>query len=250
VFVGPAANPVHSAAVRIFTPKRELPFAGHPTVGTAVLLATERPGAGLGDSIVILEEQVGSVRCGITLHGDHGHAWFDAPRLPKSAGDAAHKDVIATALGLDPRDIGFENHVPTLYDIGFEFVFVPVANLGAIAKAAPNLSAWQAAFGMRPAYLYTRDTEVVARQFHSRMFGPLDGISEDPATGAAAIGLAGVIQRFDAHPNGNHKFVIEQGFEMGRPSILQLEIDVEGASLAKVRLGGEAVIVARGELLV
>ena len=250
VFISPASKPVHTAAARIFTPKRELPFAGHPTVGTAVLLASELPGASLGDAIVILEEQVGAVRCGVTLHGSHGHAWFDAPRLPQSAGDAAHKDVLAVALGLDPRDIGFENHVPTVYDVGFPFVFVPVANLAAIAKAAANLSAWQSAFGTRPAYLYTRETEIVARQFHSRMFGPIDGIAEDPATGAAAIGLAGVLQRFDAHPNGNHKLIIEQGFEMGRPSILQLEIDVEGASLAKVRLGGEAVIVARGELLV
>src|SRR5688572_4030509 len=89
VFVLPAANSVHTAAVRIFTPKRELPFAGHPTVGTAVLLASERPGAGLGDVIIILEEEVGAVRCGITLHGSHGHAWFDAPRLPQSAGDAS-----------------------------------------------------------------------------------------------------------------------------------------------------------------
>lgn len=244
VFVGPAANPVHAAAIRIFTPRQELPFAGHPTVGTAVAIAVERGGA---DTIVILEERLAAIRCGVTFRDGIGTARFDAPVLPK-LGEVASVDAIATALGLLPSEVGFENHVPTCYDAGAAVVFVPVRNLDVIARAAPQLANWAPAFGQHPAYLYTRETESVARQFHARMFAPLFGIAEDPATGAAAVALSGALHRFDAHPDGTHGIIIEQGFEMGRPSLLHLEIDIEGGALAGIKLGGDAVIVARGTL--
>lgn len=253
VFVFPAANSVHAANLRIFTPTLEMPFAGHPTVGTAVLLAMEKvkePGSGSErDLLLILEEKVGPVRCGVSLDGRRGHARFTAPRLPVAAQDPEGVDAIAAALGLTAHEIGFENHVPSAFDAGVRFTFVPVRNLAAIAKAAPQVGLWERAFGEDGAYLYTRETEVVARQCHARMFAPAIGIVEDAATGSAAVSLAGVLQRFDAHPAGTHHVVIEQGFEMGRPSILQLEIDVSGGGgLEAVRLGGEAVVVAQGTL--
>lgn len=248
VFVLPAGNDRHTARARIFTPGEELPFAGHPTVGTAILLAMERGGQPGDDSIVILEEEIGPVRCGVALHERGGHCWFDAPLLPKPLEPVPSAAAAAAALGLAKEEIGFENHLPSSYDAGAPFVFVPVANLDAIARAAPQTGAWRDAFGETPAYLYTRETEVVARQFHARMFAPAFGIAEDPATGSAAAAFAAVAFRFDAHPLGTHTLVLEQGFEIGRPSLITVEIDVEGDGLAAVRIGGEAVVTARGTL--
>ncbi|MGD9738746.1 MAG: PhzF family phenazine biosynthesis protein [Bauldia sp.] len=247
VFVLPPDNPVHTAKLRIFTPKSELPFAGHPTVGTAVALAVERGHAMDADALLILEEKIGAVRCFVQRRDGGGHARFDAPRLPSPLAVADH-EVIASALGLLPVDLGFENHIPSGYDSGVPHVFVPVRNLETIARVAPQTAVWRAAFGTSPAYVYTRETASVARQFHARMFAPHLGIAEDPATGSAAVGFAGVIHRFDAHPDGSHAFIIEQGFEMGRPSLLHLEVDVEGAVIARIRLGGDTIIVAEGTL--
>jgi trans-2,3-dihydro-3-hydroxyanthranilate isomerase len=129
-----------------------------------------------------------------------------------------------------------------------DFTFVPVRNLAAIGDIKLRTDRWAEAFGGDPAYVYTRETVAVARQFHVRMFAPDLGIMEDPATGGAAPALAGVINRFDAPIAGTHNIVVEQGFEMGRPSVIALEIDIDGGQLAEIRIGGAAVIVARGAL--
>lgn len=255
VFCFPAENPVHTAAVRIFTPRKELPFAGHPTVGTAVYLATERllNGGGLAESVVILEERVGPVRCGVFLKAgaDGGHAIFDLPRQPAQFPAEFDREAIAAALGLVPAEIGFENHEPSAFTAGVPYAFVPVRDLAAIGKAAAQ-PAWATAFSgdASAAFLYTRAAVGIGRQFHARCFAPTFGIAEDPATGSAVAAFAGVIHRFDAHPAGTHRFVIEQGFEMGRPSLIALEIDVEGAGIASARIGGDAVVVAEGTLRV
>ena len=251
VFVCPPARPVHSAALRIFTPARELPFAGHPTVGTAVLLGLERAASGLGNGemVLVLEEAVGPVRCGVSLRSDAlGHAIFDLPKLPVEAGAAPGREALAAALALIPAEIGFENHQPTVFDAGVAFFFVPVRDLAAIGKARANPAAWQAAFGKGgAAFLYCRETTESGRHFHARMFGAGLGIAEDPATGSAVAGLAGAIARFDQPPGGTHRYTIEQGFEMGRPSLIGLEIDIDGG-VAEGRIEGEAVVIARGTL--
>ncbi|ADZ69818.1 PhzF family phenazine biosynthesis protein [Polymorphum gilvum] len=256
VFVLPAENPAHSACVRIFTPAAELPFAGHPTVGTAVLLATERFGQvdGEQDAMVVLEEIIGAVRCGVVLRENAaGFAEFDVPRLPRSIEPVADSDAIAAALGLEPSEIGFENHVPTSWEVGVPFHYVPVRDLEVIARAAPVPALWARAFGQgshRHAYVYCRETRARDSAFHARMFAPDMGLVEDPATGAAAASFAGPVHRFDALPNGTHFLRLEQGFEMGRPSLIDLGIDVEGGALHAVRIGGQATVVARGELFV
>lgn len=258
VFVLPPVNPASLATLRIFTPARELPFAGHPTVGTAVLLASRRfqPVHEPLDAVVVMEEQVGIVRCGVRLEpGQPGYAEFDAPVLAKpvaaSLGDRAD---IATAVGLDPWEIGFENHTVSCYSAGSPFVFVPVADLAAMRKARPDGRAWKRAFGIDEArvgaYLYTRETLYHTSAFHARMFAPESGISEDPATGSAAAAFAGVVSRFDSPFDGVHRHPIEQGFEMGRPSLIDLEIEIRNGELKRVRIGGSAVIVADGTLLV
>mgnify|MGYP001230998550 CR=1 FL=1 len=255
VFVYPAQNPTHSAALRIFTPTSELPFAGHPTVGTSVLLGLERfPDCkDEQDCMILLEEQVGLVRAGVKLIGKRqGEAFFDVPKLSEPYSAAlGSKDEIAAALGLHITDIGFENHVPTAYSAGVPFAMVPLKDLDAMKRAAPVAASWNVAFGNHAhnnAYLYTRETQRHDSDFHARMFGPSMGIVEDAATGSAAAAFAGVIFHFDKPGQGSHHYVIEQGFEMGRPSIIQLELDVDNGVMVRERIGGSAIVVGRGEL--
>jgi trans-2,3-dihydro-3-hydroxyanthranilate isomerase len=253
VFVLPPVNPVHSASIRIFTPGRELPFAGHPTVGTAALLAMRRV-AGLPGShemVLVLEEKVGPVRCGVTVGGPNAaRAIFDVPAEARELGPARGREAIAAALGLARTEVGFENHQPTIYSAGLPLTFVPVRDLAVIGRARPVPALWEEGFGTEfvGAYLYCRETQVSGRHFHARMFAPGSGIAEDPATGSAAAALVGVIRRFDGPPAGSHHYVIEQGFEMGRPSLIRLEIDLDRGEVVGARVGGDAVRIAEGEL--
>ena len=249
VFVFPAENPAHSARIRILTTAKELPFAGHPTVGTAVCLARERfNGPGPTDAVVVLEEKVGIVRCGVKLDGALGFAEFDCPELPHPAGEAPSKDLLADALSLPSTDIGFENHVPSAWSAGVVYRFVPVKNMAALAKAVPQPQPFRQAFGTEGAYLYTRETQGHDHAFRARMFVQEIGIIEDPATGSAVAAMAGAVKEFDALPDGDHAAIIEQGFEMGRPSLIRLGMTVEGGKLSVVRIGGHAVEVMDGTL--
>jgi trans-2,3-dihydro-3-hydroxyanthranilate isomerase len=250
VFVLPAENAAHAARVRIFTPGQELPFAGHPTVGTAVCLARERLSghAGGQDAVIVLEELVGPVRCAVRLDEAGGFAEFDCPKLPERQAEGGGREFIAAALGLSPAEIGFENHAPSVWSAGVPYHFVPVRNMHVLAKALAAPSAWPPAFGVGAAFLYTRETEGHDHAFRARMFAPEIGISEDPATGSAAAALAGVVHEFDALPDGDHAAIIEQGFEMGRPSLIRLETSVAGGRIVAVRVGGAVVQVASGIL--
>jgi trans-2,3-dihydro-3-hydroxyanthranilate isomerase len=253
VFVLPAENPAHSARIRIFTPVKELPFAGHPTVGTAALLAENKFGQGReADALIVLEESIGTLRVGVRLKKDHApFAEFDAPKVPVEAGALPPVDVLAAGLGLIPSEIGFENHRPVCFAAGNAFAFVPIASREAIARARINGSHWAAAFsqqGLVGAYLYTRQCEHTMSSFHVRMFAPDAGVPEDPATGSAAVCFAGVIARFDRLPDGTHRRTIEQGFEMQRPSFVSLVLTIEGQMLDSVRIGGHSVRVCEGTI--
>ncbi|WP_336056738.1 PhzF family phenazine biosynthesis protein [Nitratireductor sp. CH_MIT9313-5] len=255
VFVQPPDNPLHTARIRIFTPRHELPFAGHPTVGTAIALA-RRNGA-LGDvaqsAIVVLEENVGAVRCAVNSSAAGVFAEFDLPRLPVQLDDAPPAEAVAAALGLSHHELGFENHKLSLWSAGVPFVLVPVADLGAAGRARANAVLWEelAPFhdGVRAeAYIYCRETVGHENAFHARMLAPLSGIDEDPATGSAAAAFAGAINSFDAPVDGAHQFWIEQGLEMGRPSHIRLEMDIKGGNIEAARIGGGAVQIATGTL--
>lgn len=256
VFVLKPENPAHSAKMRIFTPGRELPFAGHPTIGTAILLAEVLAPAvdGERDAIIALEQAIGLVRVGVRLRaGQAPFAEFDAPRLPQMAGTLPARDRLADALGLLPREIGFENHTAQRIAAGSTFAYVPVLSLEAISKARVNGASWAAAFPdseVDGVYLYTRQCVHKTSSFHARMFAPQLGVPEDPATGAAAVGFAGVVSAFDDLPEGAHKRVIEQGLEMQRPSAIQLTLVVEGGRLDTVRIGGNAVRMIEGSIAI
>lgn len=258
VFVAPPERSSHTAAVRIFTPGRELPFAGHPTVGTAVLLAEERFGGAVErqiDSVVVLEEAIGAIRAAVRLApGEAAFAEFD---VPKVAVDVARKlpskGEIAGALGLDATEIGFENHVPCVFDAGVPFVFVPVAGLDAASRARLDRDVWASVVGAdldAGVYVYCRETVNHDATFHARMFDVAFGIGEDPATGSAAAAFSGVVVRFDAPTEGTHHERIEQGLEMGRPSLIDLTIEMRDGKLQRARIGGSAVRIAEGTLSV
>ncbi len=252
VFVLKPSNAAHSARVRIFTPAAELPFAGHPTVGTASLLAELR-GHGLGanqSALIALEEEIGVVRIGVRMRqGEPTFAEFDAPRLPADIGSVPAIEDIATAVGLMPSEIGFENHRPMRFSAGLPGNFIPVRSLAAIGRARVVTSRWDRAFAAGGCvYLYCRETTHTTSHFHARMFHPAHGVPEDPATGSAAAAFAGVIAQFDQPPSGEHRYVIEQGFEMGRPSLINVALTMNDSRLQLVRIGGHAVRVSDGEI--
>ena len=254
VFVLRPERPAHSARVRIFTPTVELPFAGHPTVGTAALLAELRQGETTSEqeAIVVLEEAIGTVRVGVRLKpGVAAFAEFDAPKLPEETGGLPAPERLAAALGLIPSEIGFANYKPLAASAGTAFAFVPVATLAAMARARPMQPQFEQIFsGPVPpgAFLYCRETLHTTSSFHARMFAPAMGMAEDPATGSAAAAFAAVIRKFDTPPDGMHRWVIEQGFEMGRPSLIALSMLVGRGKLEAVRIGGHAVRVSAGTI--
>ena len=219
-------------------------------------MATERFGdvSGEQDAVVVLKQEIGAVRCAVILRENAAaFAEFDVPKLPEPAGPTQNIELIAAALNLEPSDIGFENHAPSRFQVGPPFTFVPVRDLEALARAKPVAAMWQKGFGSEnhnDAYIYCRETRSHESAFHARLFAPDMGIPEDPATGSAAAAFAGVVNYYDGLTAGTHHIRIEQGFEMGRPSLIDLEIDVENGSMHAIRIGGQATLVARGELFI
>ncbi|NMG41326.1 PhzF family phenazine biosynthesis isomerase [Chelativorans sp. ZYF759] len=253
VFVLPARNPVHQAALRIFTPGLELPFAGHPTVGTAIALAEEQGVASGDGAILVLEEKVGDVRCVVGFRDGANFAEFDLPKLSEKLDFEVPQEMIGAALGLGPHEIGFENHVPALRTAGVPYVTVPVADLDAAGRARLDQKLWGEIAPVidgvpADAYVYCRETVNHDCHFHARMFAPKSGIPEDPATGSAAAAFSGAVLTFDAPPDGPHAIWIEQGIEMGRPSRIRLEMEISDGKAVSARIGGHAVRVAEGRL--
>jgi trans-2,3-dihydro-3-hydroxyanthranilate isomerase len=140
---------------------------------------------------------------------------------------------------------------PSLWSAGISFSFVPVRDLNAIRRCRPSLEHWDAAFaryGRSSAYVFCRETVETGAAFHARMFAPRDGIFEDSATGSAAAAFAGALQRFAPPADGTHDIVIEQGYEMGRPSLTTLSVTVQNHELVGSAIGGEAVAVTEGTI--
>ena len=254
VFVFPAGEASNTASIRIFTPSAELPFAGHPTVGTAVLLAKKKIGdVELPTDVAIaLEEEIGLVSAGVVVKpGKLGHATFTLPVNPKEMSSDLSREHLADALGLNEDDIGFDKHRPIVYSAGVPFSLIPISSLDVIKGINPNPPAWEKAFESAArdnAFIYARGGESERAAFHARMFWPGAGICEDPATGSAIAAFAGAIYDFEKLGDGHHTFLIEQGYEMGRASDITLEIDAEDGEFIAARIGGSAVIVAEGVL--
>jgi trans-2,3-dihydro-3-hydroxyanthranilate isomerase len=247
VFILAPGDRSHRARLRIFTPARELPFAGHPTVGTAVLLGLRDGKA--GGSTMVLEETIGPVGCTVEPgSGGQGSARFVIPQLPARAGEASDDAAIAAALLLEPAAIGFGGFRPARWSAGLPATLVPVASLTAVARCRPDLSRFDAAFGDGPAYVFCGECVDPGHDFHARMFAPTLGVAEDPATGSAAAAFAGLYAAAGGLADGPHAVVIEQGYEMGRPSEIRLAMEVGSGKLVSASIGGDAVVVTEGTI--
>ncbi|MCF4129365.1 PhzF family phenazine biosynthesis protein [Methylobacterium sp. SyP6R] len=250
VFVLPPAEDRHRARLRIFTPTQELAFAGHPTVGTAVLLALGDARAEIADAVAFgLEEKVGVVPCVVETGEGSGRARFRLPRLPESWGEEPDATILAAALNLSPSEIGFARHRPSRYSAGTPFHLVPVQGLEALARARTSAEAMVQALGPNSkVFLYTGETGDPAHSFRARMFAPAAGIAEDPATGGAVAAFAGALMQFEPLGSGTHDLVVAQGIEMGRPSEIALQLTIEDGALRAAEIGGGAVLVSEGVL--
>ena len=247
VFLLPPSDAVNMARARIFTPSTELPFAGHPTIGTAVLVATlEAPELLASQEVgLVLEQAIGAVRCTVRhRRGEAAHARFEVPRLAEPWGEPPDVAEVAALLGLAPDEVGWGGHRPTRFSAGVPFTFVPVATVAALgrAKLAPSDEAAWAAFS-----LFARDGDG-PRAVRTRMLARGLGVAEDPGTGSAAAAFAGALLAGERLDDGDHDCRILQGVEMGRPSRIGLAFTVENHRLASTTVGGEAVIVAEGTL--
>lgn len=251
VFVCAPRTPGALATARIFTPARELPFAGHPTVGSACLLA-ELGLVPAGAPRLVLDEGVGPVA--VELRHEAGQPWFAqltaavAPETRPWDGDFAE---LAAVLGLEPEALNSEAEVPRQASCGNPFLVVPVQQpelLAAIRFDSQRARALLAGGWAHAIYVYARGYE--GGELRARMFAPDLGVAEDPATGSAAVAIAGALALEAAPPEADLRWTIHQGVEMGRASQLYAEASKRGGKVVAVRVGGYAVRITEGHIRV
>lgn len=230
-FVLPPKDPSHTAEVRIFTPRAELPFAGHPNVGTAFVLAGK--GECFGKKItdgVVFEEKAGLVPIEILSAGGAARgARVTSPKLFERRAEMP-VDVVAAAAGLPAGDIVTTNHPPVIASCGTAFTIAEVRDLRCLGAASPQTGVFRDRFAPENSglYLYTRAAGEGA-DIRCRMFAPLHGIPEDPATGSANVALIGLLASLSSEPAISRKIV--QGVEMGRPSFLDAAAQKTGEGI-------------------
>lgn len=251
VFVRPPKDPAHHFDLRIFTPRMEVPFAGHPTIGSALVLASI--GAielRTDETVVVLGEGVGAVEVRIRSEfGQPKDARFTAAMLPEFGPPPPSPEALARMLSLEPADLLLETRPPVAVSCGLPFLFIPLRSLAAVSRAQLRLQDWQellAAYWAPHVYLFAPEAELAGCDIHARMFAPACGVPEDPATGSAAAALAGLLAVRSPEIDGTLRWVIEQGLEIGRPSIIEVEADKAKGEVVAVRVGGSAVMVSEG----
>jgi len=245
-FVLPPDEPGHAARVRIFTPGGELPFAGHPTIGTAFVLAST--GAVPREaSEIVFEEGVGPVPVSIFRDGDRvTHCRLTAARLPEQGPPAPAAQALAKMLSLADGEVLAG---AACWSCGVPFLVVPVANLGALSRCALDLPRWRELLAGYPTQKVYPVARIDSLLWRVRMFAPGLGVAEDPATGSAAASFAGwLAQQLPQPRDGTLAVRLEQGIEMGRPSGLHVEFDRRDGRITAVRVGGSAVLFSDGTL--
>lgn len=253
-FVLPPRNPAHTACVRIFTPSTEVPFAGHPNVGTATVLAWRGSvfGRPVGEA-VLFEEAAGLVPVTILRNGGRPvGATLTAPQPFRRLATADVTEV-AACLGLRPVQIREDRHPPLVGTVGLPFVLVELADRAALEAAQPVVAAMLTSPSVAPVkdiHCYLRCDAGDEVDIRARMFAPLDGVAEDPATGSANAALIGLLAELDGPDDGTLALRIAQGVEMGRPSLLLAEADRAAGVTVAIRIGGRCVAMRRGEFVV
>jgi trans-2,3-dihydro-3-hydroxyanthranilate isomerase len=236
--------------VRIFTPTKELPFAGHPNVGTAFVLATIGEAGEIGSGIeLVFEEPAGPVPVAVSRRNGRIFCELRAPES-LSTGKAASDGQIAAAVSLSPADVVSRTHTPQIASAGLPFLFAELRDRAALERARGRADGIDAlvASGLNPdVFVYVRDGAASdGFDVRARMFAPLDGVPEDPATGSANCALAGLLASYDPRPSGEIRYRIAQGVEMGRPSVLEARVAKKGGRVGEIRIGGDSVMVSEG----
>jgi len=248
-FVLPPQDSAHDAQVRIFTVNREIPFAGHPNVGTAFVLATlaEKPPARL-----LFEEKAGLVPVEImTEQGRVVSTELTAPQPLKRLSQLGVEQA-AACLSLVAGDVKTDRHAPQIISVGLSFLAVELASREALRRARPDAAAFARTFpcdGSDAIYLYTRDVPASEKpcDLQARMFHPgASGLSEDPATGSATAAAAALLADLDSTRDGELKLQFGQGVDMGRPSLLRTRVRKQNGAIASIHVGGGCVQMMEG----
>ncbi|MEP6780417.1 MAG: PhzF family phenazine biosynthesis protein [Gemmatimonadaceae bacterium] len=263
VFVFPPDNPAHTRRVRIFTPGAELPFAGHPTIGTAHALVETGEVKTTGDEItVVLGEGVGPVPVRVTLkNGVPIFAQLTTAVLPEERAISLTNDSIAEVLSLSPADLVGGAHAPAAVSVGLPWLIVPVHTVDAVKRVQVNMEAWKkhlaGSWASEPmVFALARDSNETSLVEHvrgadvrARVFCPGLSVPEDPATGSANACLAGYLAKRTPR-DGLLRWEVAQGIEMGRPSRLAIEAEKSHGAIQAVRVGGSTVLVSEGTMKV
>ena len=247
-FVLPPRDRAHDAQVRIFTVNREIPFAGHPNVGTAFVLAAE---AAKPPVRWLFEEQAGLVPVEVlTEQGRAVGAELTAPEplsrlAPMSTAEAA------ACISLAPADITTDRHPPQIVSVGLPFLVVEVTSRDALRRAKPDAAAFARtlpSLGCDAVYFYTRDVPPAeACELQARMFHPgSSGLSKDPATGSATVAAAALLADLANERDGEIKLRIGQGVDMGRPSLLLTRVVKRNGAIVSAHVGGGCVQMMQG----
>ena len=248
-FVLPPRDGAHDAEVRIFTVNSEIPFAGHPNVGTAFVLATR---AKTPPTRLLFEEKAGLVPVEIVSEaGKVVSAELTVPQPLKRMTEVPVEEA-AACLSLSVSDIRTDRHPPHIISVGLPFLAVELASREALRRAKPDADAFGRIFpldGSDAVYFYARDVPPGERPIdvQARMFHPgASGLSEDPATGSATAAAAALFAELDAARDGELKLTIGQGFDMGRPSLLLTRVRKQGGKVVSARVGGACAPMMEG----
>jgi trans-2,3-dihydro-3-hydroxyanthranilate isomerase len=238
----------HTRHVRIFTPAREIPFAGHPNVGTAFVLASAGEFGEIKSSLTVtFEEESGVVS--VAIHESDGKIASCELTAPQSVsfGKTLPVQVVAAAISVDAKDVITKTHGPQVTSVGLPFVMVELKDRSVLERARINMSGFEAVAAqsvMPDVYLYTQGSD--GFDIRARMFAPLSGVPEDPATGSANSALAGLLAHYNAQASGSFVWRIAQGVEMGRPSTLIARAEKVDGVVRTTHIGGASVLVSEG----
>ena len=238
----------HTRRVRIFTPSIEVPFAGHPNIGTAFALASAGEFGPIdGPVTVTFEEKAGLVP--IAIHGrEGGRIWCELSAPARlSLGKTVSAQLLSRAVSLSSDDIVTTTHLPQVASVGLPFLMAEVKDRAALGRARANHEGIEAlvAEGVTPdIHLYTLSGDEF--DIRARMFAPLDGVPEDPATGSANCALAGLLGHHDSAADGDFRWRIAQGVEMGRPSMLETRAKKRQGIVVDTWVGGASVLAGHG----